>query len=92
MLNASLNYKILDWLSLSGRVRLDNSMNTYTEKYYAGTNTQMKNSQTAVCIPTLLLKTSNYTQTSWLISTRHLVNFGACRQISVVHLQICVLT
>lgn len=41
MLNASLNYKILDWLSLSGRVRLDNSMNTYTEKYYAGTNTQM---------------------------------------------------
>ena len=41
MLNASLNYKILDWLSVSGRVRLDNSMNTYTEKYHAGTNTQM---------------------------------------------------
>lgn len=41
MLNASLNYKILDWLSVSGRVRLDNSINTYTEKYYAGTNTQM---------------------------------------------------
>lgn len=41
MFNASLNYKILDWLSVSGRVRLDNSNNTYTEKYYAGTNTQM---------------------------------------------------
>lgn len=41
MLNASLSYKILDWLSVSGRVRLDNSINTYTEKYYAGTNTQM---------------------------------------------------
>lgn len=41
MFNASLNYKILDWLSISGRVRLDNSNNTYTEKYYAGTNTQM---------------------------------------------------
>lgn len=41
MFNASLNYKILDWLSVSGRVRLDNSNNTYTEKFYAGTNTQM---------------------------------------------------
>lgn len=41
MFNASLNYKILDWLSVSGRVRLDNSNNKYTEKFYAGTNTQM---------------------------------------------------
>ena len=41
MLNANLNYKILDWLSVSGRVRLDNSYGDYTEKYYAGTNTQM---------------------------------------------------
>lgn len=32
MLNASLSYKILDWLSVSGRVRLDNSFNDYTEK------------------------------------------------------------
>ena len=46
MLNASLNYKILDWLSVSGRVRLDNSFNDYTEKYYAGTNTQMTESST----------------------------------------------
>lgn len=41
MLNASLNYKILDWLSVSGRVRLDNSNNDYTEKFYATTNTQL---------------------------------------------------
>lgn len=41
MLNASLNYKILDWLSVSGRVRLDNSINDYTEKFYASTNTQL---------------------------------------------------
>ena len=27
MLSASLNYKILDWLSVSGRVRMDNSTN-----------------------------------------------------------------
>lgn len=46
MLNASLNYKILDWLSVSGRVRLDNSNNDYTEKYHAGTNTQMTESST----------------------------------------------
>lgn len=44
MLNASLNYKILDWLSVSGRVRLDNSNNDYTEKYHAGTNEQMTES------------------------------------------------
>lgn len=41
MLNASLNYQILDWLSVSGRVRLDNSNNNYTEKFYATTNTQL---------------------------------------------------
>lgn len=46
MLNASLSYKILDWLSVSGRVRLDNSFNDYTEKYYAGTNTQMTEAST----------------------------------------------
>lgn len=41
MLSASLSYKILDWLTVSGRVRLDNSNNDYTEKYYASTNTQL---------------------------------------------------
>lgn len=38
---ASLSYEILDWLSLSGRVRLDHSGNRYTEKFYASTNTQL---------------------------------------------------
>ena len=46
MLNASLNYQILDWLSIGGRVRWDSSTNDYTEKYYAGTNTQMTESST----------------------------------------------
>ena len=41
MLNASLSYQILDWLSISGRVRLDNSNNDYTENFYASTNTQL---------------------------------------------------
>lgn len=41
MLNAGLSYQILDWLSVAGRVRLDNSNNTYTEKFYATTNTQL---------------------------------------------------
>lgn len=41
MLNASLTYQVLDWLSVSGRVRLDNSNNDYTEKFYASTNTQL---------------------------------------------------
>lgn len=41
MLNAGLNYEILDWLSVSGRVRFDHSSNDYTEKFYASTNTQL---------------------------------------------------
>ena len=38
MLSASLSYKILDWLSVSGRIRIDNAVNNYTEKYYASSN------------------------------------------------------
>ncbi|WP_423129029.1 SusC/RagA family TonB-linked outer membrane protein [Gaoshiqia sp. Z1-71] len=41
MLNASLSYDIFDWLNVSGRVRIDNSVNEYTEKYYATTNTTL---------------------------------------------------
>ena len=41
MFNASLSYQILDWLSVSGRIRLDNSHNTYTEKMYASSNVQL---------------------------------------------------
>lgn len=40
MLQAGLSYEILDWLTVSGRVRIDNSDNEYTEKFYASTNTQ----------------------------------------------------
>jgi len=38
MLSASLSYDILDWLSVSGRIRIDNSTNDYTEKLYASSN------------------------------------------------------
>ncbi len=41
MLNASLTYDILDWLNVSGRLRIDNSNNKYTEKFYASTFTQL---------------------------------------------------
>lgn len=41
MLGAHLSYKLLDCLTLSGRVRIDNSYNTYTQKYYATTNSQL---------------------------------------------------
>ena len=39
MLNAGISYQILDWLSISSRIRMDNSSNDYTEKLYASTNT-----------------------------------------------------
>lgn len=35
MLTLSASYDILDWLSISGRVRIDNSNNIYTQKLYA---------------------------------------------------------
>ena len=41
MLSAQLSYDILDWLNVSGRLRIDNSVNDYTEKFYASTNTQL---------------------------------------------------
>lgn len=41
MLNASLSYKVLDWLSVSGRIRVDNSNNDFTEKLYASSNTTL---------------------------------------------------
>lgn len=41
MLSGSLNYKILDWLSVGARVRVDNSNSTYTEKLYATSNTTL---------------------------------------------------
>jgi len=41
MINAGLNYKVLDWLTLSGRVRMDNSRENSTRKNYASTNTQL---------------------------------------------------
>lgn len=41
MLSAGLSYEILDWLTVSGRIRVDNSSNKYTEKFYATTNTQL---------------------------------------------------
>ena len=41
MLNAQLSYDVLEWLNLSGRIRIDNSQTQYTEKNYATTNTQL---------------------------------------------------
>lgn len=41
MINASLDYKVLDWLTLSGRASIDNTEDKGTAKYYATTNTQL---------------------------------------------------
>ena len=41
MLNAALSYDVLDWLNVSGRLRIDNSNNDYAEKFYASTFTQL---------------------------------------------------
>ncbi len=44
MLSAALNYQVLDWLSVGGRLRIDNSVNDYTERFFASTNTQLTES------------------------------------------------
>ena len=41
MLNAQLSYDVLDWLNVSGRIRIDHSHNTYREKMYASSNVQL---------------------------------------------------
>ncbi len=41
MVGASLSYKILECLTLSGRVRIDNSYTDYEQKNYATTNDQL---------------------------------------------------
>lgn len=41
MFNASLSYDIFDWLNISGRVRMDQSVTSYTEKFYASTVPQL---------------------------------------------------
>ena len=41
MLSTALSYDVLDWLNVSGRIRVDNSSNDYTEKFYASTFTQL---------------------------------------------------
>ena len=38
MLSASANYKILDWLDVSGRIRIDNTDRSFTQKLYATSN------------------------------------------------------
>ncbi|MCM1178261.1 MAG: SusC/RagA family TonB-linked outer membrane protein [Bacteroides sp.] len=39
MLSLSASYEIVDWLKVSGRVRVDNSNNLFTQKLYASSNT-----------------------------------------------------
>lgn len=65
MLGASLNYQILDWLNVSGRVRLDNSNNDYTEKAYASTNTQLQSCLIVVFMAFPEATKSSCMQTSW---------------------------
>lgn len=38
MFNASLKYQPLEWLDITGRIRLDNSANRYTKKLHASTD------------------------------------------------------
>ena len=46
MVNASLSYDILDWLNIVGRVRMDQSFTSFTEKFYASTVTQLTENST----------------------------------------------
>ena len=41
MLNVGLTYKILDWLNVAARIRVDNSANKYERKLYASSNTTL---------------------------------------------------
>lgn len=59
MLNAGLSYKFTDWLSLAARIRIDNSTNTYEEKFYATTNMTLTGSNNGM----YNIQKSDYKQT-----------------------------
>lgn len=46
MLSGALSYEILDWLNVSGRIRVDNSNNMYEQKLYASTSTTLTEGST----------------------------------------------
>ncbi len=46
ILSASLNYDITDWLNVSGRVRVDNSVTKYEQKLYASSNSTITEGST----------------------------------------------
>lgn len=46
MLSASLSYDITDWLNVSGRVRVDNSVTKYEQKLYASSNSTITEGST----------------------------------------------
>lgn len=65
MLNASLAYDIFDWLNVSGRIRIDNSNTTYTEKFYASTITQLTEGSKTVYMVLQRRKTVKFTEMCW---------------------------
>ena len=81
MLNAALSYDVLDWLNVSGRIRVDNSSNDYTEKFYASTFTASPRP-----------RTNRSTATCWSISTRPSARTGRCRPMPVLRSRTCATT
>ena len=41
MMNANLSYQVLDWLSVSGRIRIDNTVSKSEEKLFASSNSTL---------------------------------------------------
>lgn len=62
MLNASLSYDILDWLSLSGRVRMDQSFTTYTENSTRLPSISLQKARRTVCTASASQRIVRYMQ------------------------------
>ena len=92
MLNAALSYDVLDWLNVSGRLRIDNSSNDYTEKFYASTFTQLTEGSKTASTASRRPRTSRSTATCWSISTRLLARTGRCRPMPVLRSRTCATT
>ena len=75
MLTLSAQYDILDWLNVSGRVRIDNSSNLYTQKLYASSESTITEAKTGTT-PKPGASTRRPTQTSWSMSTRNSAGIG----------------
>lgn len=90
MVGAQLSYKVLPCLTLSGRVRFDDSYTKATDKRYAVLSATFLTTQNAVTMVKRTTRRSKSLPTSLHRSTKTSVKIGIYKPTSVAQSTICV--